>query len=96
MQTTHGNDLRMAANKIARRAGRDLEALQTSPELTQAEELTAAKVQELNQAKNLLYDSAAALGDDNPNGTIRNPTFISALATVQQDEAGKFIFQEKE
>jgi hypothetical protein len=92
-QDKHGIDARQIANGIAKQARRDLQALQSSPELTQAHELTAAKVQELNAAKSLLYDTAAVLGELNPNDTLRNSRFITALESVTQSE-GQFHFKE--
>lgn len=93
-QDIHGIDARMVANSLEKQAQRDIEALQNSPELTQAHEITAAKVQELNAVKSLLFNTADVLGEMNPNGTIRNSLFISAIETVQQDDQGNFIIQE--
>lgn len=94
-QDAHGTDGRMIANRLAKKAGRDLEALRNSPELAQTHEFAAAKVTELNQAKNLVFDTADSLGDLAPNGiTLHNTMFITALESVQQDSAGNFIFKE--
>jgi hypothetical protein len=90
----HGTDARMIANGIAKRAGRDLEALKTSPELTKADELAAAKTQELNAAKSLLYEAAEPIDGVFPNGTMRNSRFIKALESVTQDDEGSFVFKE--
>jgi hypothetical protein len=95
-QDKHGNDARVVANRMAECASRDLATLRTSPELTQAEELKAAKIDELTQARRELFRTAEVLGEVNPNDTMRNSAFIDALATVQQDSDGNFIFTEKE
>jgi hypothetical protein len=95
-QDSHGVDMRRGANRLVNQANRDLEALQTSPELTQADELAAVRVNELNQAKGAVFEAAETLGDTAPNGTLKNSRFIDALSSVKQNDDGNFIFQDKE
>ncbi len=92
-QDSHGTDARQVANRIARQASADLQSLATTPELTAAHELAAAKVAELNAAQAQAEDAAEVMGT--PVNLIMPIYAIEkALSTVQQDRDGNFVFQE--
>lgn len=92
-QDPHGNDARMVANRIAKEAGKQLEALNSSAWLEQAHNTASQRVQELNAAKSNLVETASVMGELSGD-IIHNSIIIKALESVQQNN-GKFIFEDE-
>jgi len=94
-QDMHGNPAIRAVNVLEKQARRDLQQMQTSPELQEAHKAAAEAVEILNQAGKQILRTAEAMGEVAPNGSsIHNESFNHALDRVHQDESGNFILKE--
>jgi hypothetical protein len=95
LQDSHATDMRFAANRMAKQAGRDLDALKITPGLVAAVEEANKKIDDLKAVESLVKDTGDVLGEVNPNGTWRNSPFIKLLDSITQGEDGKFSVKEE-
>lgn len=88
----HGGDILLTVNRMAKQAGRDLEALKTSEGLVKAQTVADARVNEYKLARRTSTEAAEILdGDLEHSAAIRDE-----LALVKQEPNGDFTFYEKE
>lgn len=91
----HGNDLKFKANRMAKEAKRDLDALMTSEGLEKAHKMAADSVGLLNSARHHLVYVAETFGEV-MGDVIHNTDIENALKSVKQTNDGQFFIDTDE
>jgi hypothetical protein len=96
-QDSHGNDGRLIVNRLQLAAGRDLEALKTSPQLEAANQALDAARDAMQAANAEIRITCEAYGEVLPNGQLHNYELEKALARVRKHPDGFFeTYEEQE
>lgn len=84
-------ETRMKVNRLKSQAEQDLAGLRTTQKLQDAHAAASQAVENIRQARETLYEAAAALGKIAPNEQLTDDTFINALMRVETDDRGNII-----
>lgn len=82
-------DDRKQANRIAQRAQKDVQGLRITEEMKAADQVAAAAVQALNQAKSVLFEVDGAMGYTLPNGEVGSFELFKQMHRVKTAPNGE-------